>query len=353
LTSRETLARDLTTARDRTLRLVDFDDAELGRQYHPLMSPLVWDLAHIGQQEELWLLRDGNPDRPGMLPPEVDRLYDAFVHSRASRVELPLLPPADARTYCATVRNKALDTLDALPEDGDDASFRFGLVISHENQHDETMLQALNLRSGAPLLDTGAMLPAGRPDVAGTSVLVPGGEFVLGVDAVSEPHSLDSERPAHIVDVPAFRIGRVQVTNGEWRSFIDDGGYGQSRWWSDRGWAHRQEAGLRAPQFWNPDGTRTRFGHVEDIPADEPVCPPKWNGRRPARGTPQQASDAAIHGAPPSRHHIWSTSAEMRCGPRRSVPTPQARRPTASNRCSGTCGSGRHPRCSHGRASNR
>jgi gamma-glutamyl hercynylcysteine S-oxide synthase len=271
LTSRETLARELAKARDRTLRLVDFDDAELGRQYNPLMSPLVWDLAHIGQQEELWLLRDGNPDRPGMLPPDVDRLYDAFVHSRASRVELPLLPPADARAYCATVRNKALDTLDALPDEGDDASFRFGLIISHENQHDETMLQALNMRSGAPLLDTGSLLPGGRPDVAGTSVLVPGGEFVLGVDAVSEPHSLDNERPAHIVDVPAFRIGRVPVTNGEWRQFIDDGGYQHSRWWSDRGWSHRQEAGLQAPQFWNHDGTRTRFGHVEDIPADEPV----------------------------------------------------------------------------------
>jgi gamma-glutamyl hercynylcysteine S-oxide synthase len=269
--SRETLARELTKARDRTLRLVDFDDAELHRQYDPLMSPLVWDLAHIGQQEELWLLRDGNPDRPGMLPPQVDRLYDAFVHSRASRVELPLLPPADARTYCAAVRNKALDSLDALPDDRDDASFRFGLVISHENQHDETILQALNLRSGPPLLDEGTLLPTGRPGVAGTSVLVPGGEFVLGVDAVSEPHSLDNERPAHIVDVPAFRIGRVPVTNGEWQRFVDDGGYGQSRWWSDRGWSHRQEAGLRAPQFWNSDGTRTRFGHVEDIPADEPV----------------------------------------------------------------------------------
>jgi iron(II)-dependent oxidoreductase len=269
--SRETLARELTKARDRTLRLVDFDDAELHRQYDPLMSPLVWDLAHIGQQEELWLLREGNPDRPGMLPPDVDRLYDAFVHSRASRVELPLLPPADARAFCATVRNKALDTLDGLPDEGDDASFRFGLVISHENQHDETMLQALNLRSGAPLLDTGSPLPVGRPDVAGTSVFVPAGEFVLGVDAVSEPHSLDNERPAHVVDVPGFRIGRVPVTNREWQQFIADGGYEQSRLWSDRGWAHRQEAGMRAPQFWNADGTRTRFGHVEDIPADEPV----------------------------------------------------------------------------------
>ena len=276
MTAREVLARELTKARERTLRLIDFDDAELGRQYDPLMSPLVWDLAHIGQQEELWLLRDGNPDRPGMLPSDVDRLYDAFVHSRASRVELPLLPPAAARTYCATVRDKALDALDALSDDADasgDAAFRFGLVVSHENQHDETMLQALNLRSGPPLLSTGSSLPPGRSGVAGTSVLVPAGEFVLGVDAVSEPHSLDNERPAHVVDVPAFRIGRVPVTNGEWRQFIDDGGYQQQRWWSDRGWTHRQEAGLTAPQFWHPDGTRTRtrFGHVEEIPADEPV----------------------------------------------------------------------------------
>ncbi|MGV0579566.1 ergothioneine biosynthesis protein EgtB [Mycolicibacterium elephantis] len=273
MTVREQLARDLTAARDRTLRLVDFDDAELGRQYHPLMSPLVWDLAHIGQQEELWLLRDGNPDRPGMLAPEVERLYDAFVHPRAGRADLPLLPPTDARAYCHTVRDKALDVLDALPDDGSDvrAAFNFGLVISHENQHDETMLQALNLRVGAPLLDAGAPLPAGRPGVAATSVLVPGGEFVLGVDAATEPHSLDNERPAHVVDVPSFRIGRVPVTNGEWQQFIDDGGYDEPRWWSRAGWSHRVQAGLRAPQFWNPDGTRIRFGYVEPIPADEPV----------------------------------------------------------------------------------
>ncbi len=81
MTARETLARRLTKARDRTLRLVEFDDAELHRQYDPLMSPLVWDLAHIGQQEELWLLRGGNPNRPGMLSPDVERLYDAFENS--------------------------------------------------------------------------------------------------------------------------------------------------------------------------------------------------------------------------------------------------------------------------------
>src|SRR6185312_14423040 len=264
------LARDLTVARERTLALVDFDDAELRRQYHPLMSPLVWDLAHIGQQEELWLLRDGNPDRPSMLGPELESLYDAFIHSRASRVELPLMSPTEARTFCRTVRDKVLDTLDELP-DREHATFPFALIVSHEHQHDETMLQALNLRVGEPLLTTGAPLPAGRPGVEGTSVSVPGGPFELGVDAHAEPHSLDNERPAHVVDVPAFRIGRVPVTNAEWQAFVDDDGYRDPRWWSDRGWEHRDHAGLTAPQFWNGDGTRTRFGRVEDIPPDEPV----------------------------------------------------------------------------------
>lgn len=269
MTSPEVLATELTRARERTLALVDFDDAELHRQYDPLMSPLLWDLAHIGQQEEFWLLRGGDPNAPGILTPEIDSLYDAFVHSRASRVDLPLLPPADARTYCRTVRDRALDVLDRT--DGDEALFRFGLVASHENQHDETMLQALNLRAGPPLLSVGAALPPGRPGVAGTSVLIPGGPFTLGVNASEEPYSLDNERPGHVVQVEPFRIGRVPVTNAQWREFLDDGGYRTPRWWSERGWAHREQAGLVAPAFWNTDGSRTRFGHRESIPADEPV----------------------------------------------------------------------------------
>src|SRR6476659_1746714 len=112
------LARELTKARDRTLRLVDFDDAELHRQYDPLMSPLVWDLAHIGWQEELWLLRGNDPGRPGMLEPQIERCYDAFLNSRASRVDLPLLSPAEARSYCANVGTNPRTSLTDSPEPG-------------------------------------------------------------------------------------------------------------------------------------------------------------------------------------------------------------------------------------------
>jgi iron(II)-dependent oxidoreductase len=267
----EQLATELTTARERTLLLTDHDEPELLRQHSPLLSPLVWDLAHIGQQEDLWLLRHGEADRPGLLPPAVEALYDAFTHPRAVRDRLPLLPPVEARRFCREVRGRVLDRLSRSEVDPFDSLFDVAMVVSHEQQHDETMLQTLQIRSGPPLLGTGTPLPPGRPTVTGTSVLVPGGEFVLGVDAADEPFSLDNERPAHRVDVPTFRIGRVPVTNAEYAAFVADGGYATPRWWSDRGWAHRTEAALERPQYWGPDGTRTRFGLVEEIPPDEPV----------------------------------------------------------------------------------
>src|SRR5580692_8507628 len=263
----ETIVRNLTLARARTLQLTDLDDPTLLAQHDALMSPLVWDLAHIGQQEELWLLRLGDPARPGLLPPDVDSLYDAFKHRRADRPALPLLPPVEARAFNHEVRGRVIDLLERTPADD---LFTAGMVVQHEEQHDETMYATLQLRHGPPVLLAREPLPRGRP-IAGERVFVPGGPFVLGVDAASEPFSLDNERPAHTVSVAPFWIGRVPVSNGQWREFIADGGYGRPDLWSTRGWEHRVEAGLQRPKFWTADGTRRRFGIEEDVPLDEPV----------------------------------------------------------------------------------
>jgi len=268
--SRERVAAGLEQARSRTLTLNDFDDAQLTRQHSPLMSPLVWDLAHVGQQEDLWLLRGGNAACPGVLPTDADRLYDAFRSTRAERAGMPLLSPAQARSFIADVRGRALDRLSSAGEPAAGELFPFAMVEQHEQQHVETMYATHQLRDGEALLGAGAPLPPGRT-VPRDAVLVPAGEFVLGVDAGYEPWSLDNERPAHVVDLPAFRIGRVPVTNAEWRAFVDDGGYGKPTWWSERGWAHRIEQGLVGPKFWSHDGSHSRFGLVEDIPGDEPV----------------------------------------------------------------------------------
>ncbi|MER7901755.1 ergothioneine biosynthesis protein EgtB [Streptomyces sp. NPDC095614] len=278
---RERALAALLTARERTALLTDsVDDHELTAQHSPLMSPLVWDLAHIGNQEELWLLRAVG-GREAMRP-EIDGLYDAFEHSRASRPSLPLLAPAEARTYAADVRGRALDILGGAPLHGggrplERAGFAFGMVAQHEQQHDETMLITHQLRSGPPVLS--APEP---PEPTGTvplpaEVLVPGGPFTMGTS--TEPWALDNERPAHRREVDAFHIDTAPVTCGAYQAFIEDGGYTDARWWAPEGWAMVREHDLTAPLFWHRDAgqwLRRRFGVTEPVRADEPVLHVSW-----------------------------------------------------------------------------
>lgn len=110
--TKEAVEAVLLRARERSTLLTDcVDDTELVAQHSPLMSPLVWDLAHIGNQEELWLVRDVGGRDP--VRSDIDELYDAFKHSRSSRPTLPLLNPAEAREYVRTVRGKVWDVLEA------------------------------------------------------------------------------------------------------------------------------------------------------------------------------------------------------------------------------------------------
>ncbi|MEU8607697.1 ergothioneine biosynthesis protein EgtB [Actinoplanes sp. NPDC048791] len=267
------VAAELERARARTALLTDaVDDADLVRQHSPIMSPLVWDLAHVGNQEELWLVRDVGGREP--VRRDIDELYDAFKHPRSDRPALPLLGPAEARAYVEQVRDKALDVLDRVRLDESRPlladGFAFGMIVQHEQQHDETMLATHQLRTGAPVLTADPPPPA-RVPVAG-EVLIPGGPFAMGTD--TEPWALDNERPAHTVDVPAFFIDAAPVTNGRYAEFIDAGGYDDPQWWSERGWAHRQTAGLTAPLHWRRDGdgwAATAFGRTERIVPDEPV----------------------------------------------------------------------------------
>ena len=108
---RERIAELLVAARQRTHGLTGcLDDDDLIRQHSPLMSPLVWDLAHVANQEELWLLREVGGREP--MHPEIDPLYDAFEHPWAERPVLPLLPPAEARAYASEVRGRVLDLVE-------------------------------------------------------------------------------------------------------------------------------------------------------------------------------------------------------------------------------------------------
>jgi gamma-glutamyl hercynylcysteine S-oxide synthase len=279
-TLREEVADRLVTARERTTLLTGcVDDADLARQHSPLMSPLVWDLAHIANQEELWLLRAVGGEPP--IHPEIDPLYDAFEHPRAQRPTLPLLPPGQARAYAHEVRGRVLGLLERATFDGTPLTshgFAFGMIAQHEQQHDETMLITHQLRRGGPVLSAPEPGPA-PPDALTlpAEVLIPGGPFTMGTS--TEPWALDNERPAHTVTVPTFYLDTTPVTNAAYQEFIADGGYTTPRWWSTAGWEHRQRAGLLAPLYWRREGgtwVRTRFGVTEPVPPAEPVLHVCW-----------------------------------------------------------------------------
>jgi gamma-glutamyl hercynylcysteine S-oxide synthase len=290
---RERARTALETARARTTALTDcLDDAGLTAQHSPLMSPLVWDLAHIGNQEEIWLVRTAG--RLPALRPDLDPLYDAFRHPRAERPALPLLAPDEARAYVAEVRKHALTALDALPDTprtGDSRTgdrlledgFVYGMLAQHEQQHDETMLATHQLRQGPPVLDAPAPPPAPADAAAlPREVPVPAGPFTMGTS--TDPWALDNERPAHTVELPSFLLDTTPVSNAAYLRFMEDGGYADPRWWSPQGWEHRQQAGLEAPLFWHRDETRDgggswlrrRFGRTEPLPADQPVVHVSW-----------------------------------------------------------------------------
>ncbi|MGH2895829.1 MAG: DinB family protein, partial [Solirubrobacteraceae bacterium] len=127
----------LQEARERTLELVaPFSDEELERVQSTLMSPLVWDLGHIAAFEDLWIVH--RLGKEPLLREELADVYDAFETPRADRGDLPFLRPPEARDYLQEVRERALQVIE---RQGVGDGVIAELILRHEQQHNETMLQ--------------------------------------------------------------------------------------------------------------------------------------------------------------------------------------------------------------------
>jgi iron(II)-dependent oxidoreductase len=263
--SKEAIRERLAEARERTLALIEpLDDEQLNTVYSPLLSPLAWDLGHIANFEELWLVQTIGGREP--MDGELGRFYDAIENPRKTRGELPILRDAELRAYMADVRERTLEVLDAVeigPGAGDPLlreGFVYEMLLAHELQHNETMLQLLQLVDGyeSALVDS---LAAVEPVEAGPeAIAVAAGEYEIG--AGERGFAYDNERRRHTVELAAFEIDRTPVSNGAYQGFMED-------------------TGAEAPQYWEPDPAEgwvhTAMGRRTPIDPSHPVIHVSWD----------------------------------------------------------------------------
>ncbi|MGB9184741.1 MAG: ergothioneine biosynthesis protein EgtB [Solirubrobacteraceae bacterium] len=265
----------MTEARARTLALVaSVSPADLERVHSKLMSPLVWDLGHIAAFEDLWLVHryGGRP----LLRDGLAEIYDAFETPRASRGELDFLRADQAREYLADVRRRSLAVLDERGlGDGTVAE----LVLRHEQQHNETMLQTLQLArlSDYVPVDSAPATPGGQDAHGGGLDLVeiPAGRCTIG--AAAGGFAYDNEQPRHHTDVRGYLIGRTPITNATYLTFVEGGGYERREWWSAEGWAWKEDYDITRPEGWTADlRAEWRLHKLEPLHPNRPVVHISW-----------------------------------------------------------------------------
>ena len=218
------------------------------------------------------------------------------------------------------------------------------MVVEHELMHQETLLYMIHQLAGPlkvrppelPVPITGA--PA-RPE----AIAVPAGRVTLGADFEALAVGWDNEFPATPVDVPAFVIDSLPVTNAEFLAFVEEGGYRRSELWRPEDWSWRAAAGVEHPAFWvrEADGWRvaTLFdalpwadaaGWPASVSLAEARAYARWRGAR----LPTEAElDRAAHATPDGGERAlpWGDGLDGgtrgNFGFRQWAPTPVGRHP--------------------------
>ncbi len=81
-------------------------------------------------------------------------------------------------------------------------------------------------------------------------ISIPAGTFLMGTpDNFTADHN-EVEHPQHSVTLGAYSIGKYEVTRGQYKQFIDAGGYSKEAYWSTEGWKRQSQKKYTEPAFW-------------------------------------------------------------------------------------------------------
>ena len=248
-------------------------------QSMPDVSPTKWHLAHVTWFFERFVLEAFDPTYR-RLNDQYDYLFNSYyysagnMHARPKRGLLTRPTLAEVIAYRAHVDEAMQSLLERLADDAQ-LQERAILGLNHEQQHQELLLTDIkHVFSRNPLLPAvnatlqlpGTVAPAAYSFAAG-----PDGIHEVG--ATGSGFCFDNETPRHAALLHEHRIGSRLVTNGEYREFIDAGGYRDSNLWLSDGWSTINEREWDRPLYWAEDlASEFTLGGQCDIDANAPVC---------------------------------------------------------------------------------
>jgi ergothioneine biosynthesis protein EgtB len=231
-------------------------------QSMPDCSPTKWHLAHVSWFFETFLL---HPHMKGYeaAHPQFAFLFNSYYeaagprHNRFERGLITRPTVSEVTAYRARVTEAMNELIDGADEElWSQIAPLIEIGNHHEQQHQELILMdVLNLFAANPLR------PAYRPWKAGKARAAaplsffdyPGGIFEIGHQGAD--FSYDNESPRHEVLLRPYRLASRAVTNAEWISFIDDGGYARPDLWLADGWARVKSGEYSAPLYWEKTST--------------------------------------------------------------------------------------------------
>ena len=254
-------------------------DADATIQPMPDASPAKWHLAHTTWFFETFVLRDHVEGyRP--FDERFAYLFNSYYegegerHARARRGMLSRPSLGEVLDYRAHVDAAIVDALPRVPPE---AIALLELGLNHEEQHQELLvMDTLATFAENPLLP--AMWESATPAPSPLPPPVRWLEGKVGVHRIGhegDGFSFDSEGPAHEVLLRPHVLAERLVSNGEWLSFIEEGGYREPTLWLSDGWAWVQEERVKAPLYWmEGEAGWSRFGldGVKPLNPADPVC---------------------------------------------------------------------------------
>ncbi len=222
----------LRHARTRTLALVEpFSDDELERVHTTLMSPLSGTSATSppsrtsGSSTATAAAICCAASSPRSTTPSRRRAPTAAT-SRSCARQASRVPRRGARARARGARART------APATG---HARDGRPPRAPAQRDDAP-DAVARRTAPAVIARGPRAPA-RASRAGSRY--PADRSRSG--AAGDGFAYDNERPRHEAEVRHVPDGRTPVTNATWLTFTEGGGYERREWWSDEGWAWKEE----------------------------------------------------------------------------------------------------------------